>query len=163
MIGATERRGILATHAVSEGEHYDAVAWRRPRERDTRWFEAGEATYLGSYDPIAARTLIQNTVRIAANTVREAAEIARVDTNRIGVLAAVQPRRWIPAAIAEVLDLPLAVAPSTFDDYAHLGGCGPIVNLLEARRLGRLTPGTLVALYAQGAGFTRAAALLDWG
>ena len=163
VVGATERAGVLATHAVSEGEYYDAVSWRRPREHDTRWFEAGGATFLGSYDADAARALIQNTVRIAAHTVREAAAIARVDVARIGFLACVQPRKWIPAAVAEVLDLPLDRAISTFDEYAHLGGCGPIVNLLAARREGKLTPGTLVALYAQGTGFTRAAALLDWG
>jgi 3-oxoacyl-[acyl-carrier-protein] synthase III len=163
IVGATERRGIVAVHAVSEGEHYDAVVWRRARENDTRWFEPGGASYLGSYAPDAARALIQNTVRIGATTVREAMASARVPLDRIGALAAVQPRKWVPAAIAEALGLPLRAAPNTFEDYAHLGGCGVVVNLLAARQSGLLGEGRLAALYAQGAGFTRAAALLDLG
>jgi 3-oxoacyl-[acyl-carrier-protein] synthase III len=162
VVGPSARRGILAAHAISEGLHYDAVAWRRARGNDTRWFEPGGASYLGSYAPEAARALILGTVRIAAGTVREASVMAGVPLDRIRVLASVQPRRWIPAAIAEALGLDPAIAPTTFDDHAHLGGCGVIANLLEARRRGRITKGDIVALYAQGAGFTRAAALLEW-
>jgi 3-oxoacyl-[acyl-carrier-protein] synthase-3 len=162
VVGATERRGVLTAHAVSEGEHYDAVAWRRTKDNDTRWWEPGGASYLGSYAPEGARALIQSTVRIGASTVREAASEAGVAIAQIDLLASVQPRKWIPAAIAEALDLPLDRAPSTFDDYAHLGGCGPVVNLLDARRRGLVARGATVALYAQGAGFTRAAAILEW-
>ena len=51
---------------------------------------------------------------------------------------------------------------SPFDEYAHLGGVGVVANLLAARAGGALDPGARVVLYAQGAGFTRAAALLSW-
>jgi 3-oxoacyl-[acyl-carrier-protein] synthase III len=80
----------------------------------------------------------------------------------VNVLATVQPRRWVPAAIAEGLGLAAERAPQTFDEYAHLGGVGVLVNLLAARDAGLLQRGACVALYAQGAGFTRAAALLEW-
>jgi len=165
VVGATEKRGIVATRCVSQGEYYDAVVWRRrAREGAARWFEAGGSTYLWSYDPEGARALIQNTVRIGADTVRELMHSARIDVSRIGAFAAVQPRKWIPMAIAETLGLrnPSEIAPNTFEEHAHLGGCGVVVNLIEARRRGLLAPGTLVALYGQGAGFTRAAALLEW-
>jgi 3-oxoacyl-[acyl-carrier-protein] synthase III len=78
------------------------------------------------------------------------------------VLACVQPRRWVPTAIAEGLGLDPARAPQTFDEYAHLGAVGVITNLVAARDAGRLRRGATVALYAQGAGFTRSAALLRW-
>jgi 3-oxoacyl-[acyl-carrier-protein] synthase III len=77
------------------------------------------------------------------------------------VLATIQPRRWVPQAIVEALGTRTA-APDTFGQFAHLGGCGVIVNLMEARRRGLLRPGTRVVLYAQGAGFTRASALIRW-
>jgi 3-oxoacyl-[acyl-carrier-protein] synthase III len=38
-----------------------------------------------------------------------------------------------------------------------------VSNLLEARRRGMLHEGALVALYAQGQGMTRGAALISWG
>jgi 3-oxoacyl-[acyl-carrier-protein] synthase III len=161
VVGATERPGIVATYAVSEGELYDAVAWRRSKENDTRWFEPGGASYLGSYAPDEARALMKNTVRIAADTVREMMQGARLPVDRIGALASVQPRKWVPSAIAEALGLPPAIAPSTFEDYAHLGGCGVVTNLIAARSSGLVGKGSLTALYAQGAGFTRAAALLE--
>ncbi len=160
VVGPTERPGILATHAVSEGELYDAVAWRRSKENDTRWFEPGGASYLGSYAPDDARALMRNTVRIAADTVGEMMHSVRLPMERIGALASVQPRMWVPAAIAEALGRPSEIAPSTFEEYAHLGGCGVVTNLLAARRSGLVGKGSLTALYAQGAGFTRAAALL---
>jgi 3-oxoacyl-[acyl-carrier-protein] synthase III len=78
------------------------------------------------------------------------------------VLLSVQPRRWVPLAIAEALGLDPSVAVQTFQRYAHLGGVGPIVNLIAARDLGKLQPGARIVMYAQGAGFTRAAASLTW-
>ena len=80
----------------------------------------------------------------------------------VTVLASVQPRRWVPGAIAEGLGLSPEVAPSTYERYAHLGGAGAVRNLLEARERGLLKPGALAVMYAQGAGFTRAAAAIRW-
>ena len=54
------------------------------------------------------------------------------------MLASVQPRRWVPAAIAEGLGLPARVAPQTYDRYAHLGGAGAVANLIAARDAGLL-------------------------
>ena len=53
-------------------------------------------------------------------------------------------------------------AVQTYERYAHLGGVGPSVNLIAARDAGRLQPGSRTVMYAQGAGFTRAAASLSW-
>jgi 3-oxoacyl-[acyl-carrier-protein] synthase III len=64
--------------------------------------------------------------------------------------------------VAESVGLPADKAPHTFDELAHIGGCAPVVNLLEARRRGQLVPGASVLLYGMGAGITPAAALLDW-
>jgi 3-oxoacyl-[acyl-carrier-protein] synthase III len=117
---------------------------------------------MGSYDPTRARKLVQDTVRIGAATVGELLEREAVPPGDIDVLAAVQPRRWIPRAIAEAAGIDPARAIDTFGERAHLGACGVVVNLLEARQAGCLRAGARVVLYGQGAGFTRAAALLEW-
>jgi len=163
VVCATEHAGIRATHALTEGQYFDAVTWCRGKTpADTSWWLSGPAFYLGSLDPGAARDLMQNTVRIAVDTIRELMQRAREPLGGIDVLAAVQPRRWVPAAIAEGLGLDIRRAPQTFDEYAHLGGAGVVTNLIAAREAGLLRRGARVALYAQGAGFTRAAALLEW-
>lgn len=163
VVSASERPGVLLTHARTHGEYYASVTWCRGKECDPPWWEAGPAYYLGSQNRHQAQELVRNTVRIAADTLRETLARARVSLDAVGVLASVQPRRWIPAAIVEALAGERAVfAPQTFDEFAHLGGCGLVTNLLAARRAGALEPGCRSLLYAQGAGFTRAGALVCW-
>jgi 3-oxoacyl-[acyl-carrier-protein] synthase-3 len=164
LVVASEEPGILLTHSVTHGEHYDAVVWCRDKdpEKDTPWWEPGGAYFMGSHDQAATRQLMQDTVKVGATTVRELAERARFDVASIEVLVSVQPRRWVPGAIAEGLGLSERVAVNTYERYAHLGGAGAVANLLAAREAGLLRPGALGVMYAQGAGFTRAAAAFRW-
>jgi 3-oxoacyl-[acyl-carrier-protein] synthase-3 len=166
VVGGSERAGVLASYGVSHGEYYDAVAWRRGKDDDTPWYRAGGPMHMGSYDRDGVRRIVQDTVRFGADTVRETMKRARLPVSSIAAIASVQPRRWIPVAIARALGLSPEVAPQTFDDLAHLAGCGVVTNLIEARRRGLLAPRggepPVVAMYAQGAGFTRASILLRW-
>jgi len=166
VVGPSEQPGILALAGVSHGDFHDAVVWRRQEE--TPWYRAGGPMYLGSHDRAAARQLVQDTVRFGAETVTEAARRSGVPLSAIDVLACVQPRRWVPGAIAEALGLKPEIAPQTFDELAHLGASGVVTNLLEARRRGMLRgrrdgKARTVCMYAQGAGFTRLALLVRWG
>ena len=117
---------------------------------------------MGSHSPEATRRLMQDTVLVGATTVRELGARARFDVSEIALLASVQPRNWVPSAIAEGLGLPASVAPSTYRRFGHLDGAGAVANLLAGREAGLLRPGSLAVMYAQGAGFTRAAAAIRW-
>jgi 3-oxoacyl-[acyl-carrier-protein] synthase III len=127
---------------------------------DTPWWCAGGDLRIGSRHPEGAKFLMRETVSFGADAIRQAARRAAIDVERIAVLASVQPRGFMPRAIAEHLGLAHERAVSTYDEIAHVGACGPIFNLSAARKQGRLEPGALVAMYGQGAGFTRAAAIL---
>jgi 3-oxoacyl-[acyl-carrier-protein] synthase-3 len=164
LVSESETRGILHSHSMTHGEHHDAVVWCRGRtdESDPPWWEAGGPLSMGSRNADATRALMQDTVPTAARTVAELAQLAGFAVDSIDVLLSVQPRRWVPLAIAEALGLKPSVAEQTYQRYAHLGGVGPVVNLIAARDAGRLTPGARVVMYAQGAGFTRAAVALSW-
>lgn len=162
LIGPSEVPGLKQVWSKSHGEYWDAVVWLRGRQEDPPWWQSGDAFYLGSQQPGAAQDLIVRTVRFGADTVKELTAKARIQVEDIDVIASVHPRKWVPGAIAEVLGLPADVAPCTFSEVAHLGASGVVSNLLEARRLDLLRPGANVVLYAQGAGFSRAAALLQW-
>jgi 3-oxoacyl-[acyl-carrier-protein] synthase-3 len=163
VVSASERPGVQLTHARTHGEYYASVTWCRGKDSDPPWWEAGPAYYLGSQNRQQAQELVRGTVRIAAETLRETLTRARLPLEAVDVLASVQPRRWIPQAIVEALAAEGSLfAPQTFDELAHLGGCGLVTNLLAARRAGALEPGCQSLLYAQGAGFTRAAALVCW-
>jgi 3-oxoacyl-[acyl-carrier-protein] synthase-3 len=161
LVEASERPGILTTHAVTHGEYYSAVTWCRGKESDPPWWEAGPAYYLGSQARNQAEELVRTSVRIGAQTVKELLDRSHAGVDAIDLLVSVQPRRWFPRAIVESLEIDVP-APDTFDEFAHLGGCGLVSNLLAARDSGKLNSGTQSVLYAQGAGFTRAAALVRW-
>jgi 3-oxoacyl-[acyl-carrier-protein] synthase-3 len=154
---------ILSSFGQSHGEHALSVTWVRGNDdaSDVPWYAAGGETRLGSRHPEGAKFLMRETVSFAADAIRAAAARATVDVERLAVLASVQPRSFIPPAIAERLGLARECAVTTYTQIAHVGACGPVFNLSAARAQGRLTPGALVALYGQGAGFTRAAAILQ--
>lgn len=164
LVRASDTPGILRTHSVTAGEHHDAVVWCRGKDAgsDPPWWEPGGALSMGSRNPEATRTLMRDTVPIAARTVCELGELSGFSPDSIDVLCSVQPRRWVPLAIAEALGLAPNAAAQTYERYAHLGGVGPVVNLIAAREQGKLKPGARVVMYAQGAGFTRSAAALSW-
>jgi len=167
VVGLSERSAILGTFGVSHGDYYDTVAWRRSKENDTPWYEAGGPMYVGSYDRDGFAQIFRDTIRFGRETVTEAVRRSGLSISNVDVLACVQPRRWVPAGVAEAIGLSPDRAPQTYDELAHLGACGVVTNLIEARRRGLLSrrpdgePPT-VALYAQGAGFTRAAMIVRW-
>lgn len=162
VIGPGPGHALISSHAVSHGEYYDTVLWTRGAEQDHAWHRSGNPFYLGSCNPAGVRYLVQNGVRFGAQTIGELMNELDMPISAIDALISVQPRRWFPEAIAETLGLAADIAPQTFDELAHLGAVGTVTNLIAARERGLLQDGALVAFYAQGAGFTRAAALVRW-
>jgi 3-oxoacyl-[acyl-carrier-protein] synthase-3 len=164
VMGARPRYRVLGVCSRTHGEFFDAVTWTRgKRVAHDQWWKTGEDFYIGSCRPEGAKYLMQETVAYGARTVREVLAQVGLDHERIGTFVSVQPRGWIPFAIARCLGFPAEATVCSYDEYAHLGGCGPVVNLIRARAQGRFAEGGLVAVYAQGAGFTRAAAVIDMG
>jgi 3-oxoacyl-[acyl-carrier-protein] synthase III len=154
---------IRGTFGATHGEYATAVTWVRGvgDQGDAPWWRGGEDFRLGSKAPEQVKLLMRDTVSFASDAIRRAAQSAGIDVERIGALCAVQPRGFIPGAIAEHLGLRRECAVSTYQAVAHVGACGPVFNLLEARRRGMLSTGCVIAAYGQGAGFTRASALLE--
>jgi hypothetical protein len=148
----------------THGEFYPAVTWVRGStdEDDTPWWLAGGPLRVGSRDREQAKVLQRDTVAFGVSTLRELAGRAHVDLERIDLLASVQPRGWVPVAMAEILGLGSGVVSSVYETRGHLGACGPIANL-ELWYRTRGVGARLGAMYAQGAGFTRAAVLLGLG
>lgn len=154
---------IRSTFGQTHGEHALSVTWVRGNDdaTDSPWWCAGGELRVGSRNAEGAKFLMRETVSFGADAIRQAARRAEIDVERLAVIACAQPRGFMPGAIAERLGLPRECAVSTYEQIAHVGACGPIFNLAAAREQGRLESGALAALYGQGAGFTRAAAILQ--
>lgn len=161
---ADQRGGVETSHIVTHGEHHKAVIWCRDKdpELDTPWYCAGANTFMGSHDSVATKALIRDTVVYAKQTIEELCAKGNFDISEIKTLACVQPRRWVPAAVAESINLPESAAPNTFTKVAHLGGAGAVANLIEAFDTGIIKPNEKIIMYAQGAGFTRGAIALQF-
>lgn len=157
---------ILATLAVTHGEHYRSVTWVREREpaivdeEDTPWWAAGGAFRVGSLDIEGAKALQRDTVAYGAETISGVLAKAGVDKERVGLLASAEPRGFIPKGILRVLGLPETIAASVYETRGHLGASGCIANLETSQRAGTTNGADVGVLYAQGAGFTRAAIAL---
>jgi 3-oxoacyl-[acyl-carrier-protein] synthase III len=82
---------------------------------------------------------MRDTVSIGSQTLREVCELAGIDRERIDAFASVQPRGWIPPAIAEHVGLSSDVAVVTYDKYAHVDACGPVANWRHAVASGHRT------------------------
>lgn len=161
------RRGagltIRGAFSMTHGDHASTVTWIRGMDDDTDqpWWKGGGEFRLGSRCPDRAKALMRETVTFGASALVEAARRGGVDIERLSALASVQPRGFLPGGIAERLGLLRDIAVTTYGYTGHLGACGPVLNLERAGNLGRFARGALIGMYGQGAGFTRASAILE--
>ena len=146
----------------SHGEHVRSVSIVSPDEEgvDVPWYCRGGASRVGSLEPEGAHALMRDTVLFATRTMHEACERADVRPDELSAFVSVQPRPWIPHAIAECLGRP-GIAHESFAQIAHVGACGPAANWIHARESGGLGSGRYLGVYAQGAGFVRMGAVFE--
>lgn len=163
VISKNSRWPFVKSHAITHGEFYDAVTWVRGSrdDKDPPWFKAGDQFYMGTKNREAAKELQRDTVKYGAKTIQEAIKKTNFNVDDIKLIASVEPRGWIPKLMAQSLGLLPDIVSSVYETKAHVGACGPIVNLEQAYRQGRTTGNGLIALYAQGAGFSRSSMLLE--
>lgn len=126
------------------------------------WRDARAPVTPGSDDPAAAREIAQNVLQYPVETILELTRRTGVPLDAVRVFATIQPMVWYQPALADALGVAPDRIPSTYPTYAHIGSCGVVANLLEARARNLLSDGAPVVLYAHGAGITRYAALLRW-
>ena len=163
VLGPSEKTGVGVAHMISHGEYHEAVTWARGRDdREAPWWESGPEYTPGTRNREQAKMLGTKLVHFGRDTITELLDRARTTIDSIDVLASTQARRWFPAAVAESVGLDPKKAPDTFDELAHIGGCGVVINLMEARARGMLQEGSRALCYGMGAGVTRAALLIDF-
>ena len=158
-----ENRGLVAVKRDGDGAFRDAISFTRWTPTRTPWWKGNsEPVILGSEDVARGKIMTRDLLRFPIDLMRDLLRDANVSAASIDVLATIQPFCWFQPAVAEGLGVPLERVPSTYSSYAHVGGGAIAANLLVARERGLLRDGSNVALYGQGAGFTRYGALLRW-
>lgn len=154
---------IKSTYQRTHPEFCQGVIFAREKEPklEIPWYKAGGDYRIGSHNSNHARYMMQETVTFGAKTIENALRLTSYKTNDIKLLLSVQPRSWIPGSIAERLGLPREIAHETYKEIAHLGAAGVIFNFQSALNNKLFVDNSIVAIYAQGSGFTRAAAIIE--
>ena len=107
-------------------------------------------------------TFVNAIARLDEGT-RQACEAAGVELEDIDLFVYHQANRRILTAAAERLDLPEEKVLDCIATMGNTSAASVPLGLEEARKEGRLEPGTRVLLGAVGAGFTWGAAVVEWG
>jgi 3-oxoacyl-[acyl-carrier-protein] synthase-3 len=156
-------RGLSHVVRGGDGSLAGGVTYTHKDRNDAPWY-AGDAGPIvpGTHDPAAARTIARHALHYPIETIRELCRVAAHPIDAVAVVAMMQPMVWYAPAIADGLGISSERVPSTYGSFAHIGGCAPVANLIEARRRGLLRSGAPVVMYAHGAGITRYAALMRW-
>jgi 3-oxoacyl-[acyl-carrier-protein] synthase-3 len=148
VLGAGERGGVSALELGADGSAAELIA--TDPETDLIHMD-GHETFKA-----AVRTMEQD--------VRAVCTRAEVDLlSDIDLFVFHQANGRITRALAERLDLPIEKVVDCIADVGNTSAASIPLALDQARSDGRLSPGSRVLLSAVGAGFSSAAALMEWG
>lgn len=156
-------RGVIHTVRGGDGSLAGAVTFEYAERPEAVWWrDAQGAIRPGTEDLASARSIGQNMLAFAIDTVCQLCREASLPVDAVAAIATMQPLAWFQRALADGLGVATERVPSTYEKYAHIGAAGVVANLLEARKHGLLADGAPVVLYAHGAGLTRYASVLRW-
>jgi 3-oxoacyl-[acyl-carrier-protein] synthase-3 len=156
-------RGLVEIVRGGDGSLADAVTFEYAERPDAVWYANAQGPVRpGSHDLRGAREMGKNLLAYAIDTIADLCKKSAFPIDSAAAVCTMQPLVWFQSAVAAGLGISPERVPSTYAEYAHIGGAGVVANLLEARRRGLLKEGAPVVLFAHGAGMTRYAALLRW-
>ncbi|MDJ1184239.1 3-oxoacyl-[acyl-carrier-protein] synthase III C-terminal domain-containing protein [Roseofilum casamattae] len=110
-----------------------------------------------------AISLAETAVDAARSCCQKAAEMAGVSLTDIDFFAFNTPTAWYADVCIRALGIDRDRALNLYPRYSNIGPVFPLANLERAARVGKLNPGDLVLIYANGAAATSAAVIIRWG
>jgi len=110
-----------------------------------------------------AIALAETAVDAARSCCQKAAEMAGVSLTDIDFFAFNTPTAWYADVCIRALGIDRDRALNLYPHYSNIGPVFPLANLERAARVGKLNPGDLVLIYANGAAATSAAVIVRWG
>lgn len=139
------------------------LAWDRPTGGDRRrWWEAPDERLLIRFDPALQQQVMGEIAENARVVSHEALGRAEMDVADLGVFLSHQPMAWYGAFISDVLSLADGVYFDAFEEYACINSAGIAASMHEARRAGRLEPGTRALIFSPAAGYVFGACAMQW-
>ncbi|MBX7098334.1 MAG: hypothetical protein K1X89_11525 [Myxococcaceae bacterium] len=156
-----EGYGIVETAFRTYGELNEAICLG-PVD-DAPWYEGGSRLLVHSRKMAQGRKIVMKTAEYAVEAIGAVLDRARLTPSAITHYYSHQPVSWFNLATRMATGLGHA---RTVDSFPTLGGMSAAnipVNLSLAQDANQLKDGDLAVLYACGAGFVWAAAVMRWG
>ena len=158
------QRGILSTHLHSEGKFAEKLMVEPPSSRVSPRVSADMLTGPGSrlWPRMEGRYVFKHAVTRFTEVITEALEANGLTKADIDLLIPHQANLRISQLVAMGFELPEEKVFNNIQRFGNTTAASIPIALSEARRDGRVPPGTLMCLAAFGAGFTWGAALIRW-
>jgi 3-oxoacyl-[acyl-carrier-protein] synthase-3 len=158
------QRGILSTHLHSEGKFAEKLMVEPPSSRVSPRVSADMLTGPGSrlWPRMEGRYVFKHAVTRFTEVITEALEANGLTKADIDLLIPHQANLRISQLVAMGFELPEEKVFNNIQRFGNTTAASIPIALYEARREGRVPPGTLMCLASFGAGFTWGAALIRW-
>jgi 3-oxoacyl-[acyl-carrier-protein] synthase-3 len=158
------QRGILSTHLHSEGKFAEKLMVEPPASRVSPRVSADMLTGPGSrlWPRMEGRYVFKHAVARFTEVINEALEANGLTKADIDLLIPHQANLRISQLVAMGFELPEEKVFNNIQRFGNTTAASIPIALYEARREGRVPPGTLMCLASFGAGFTWGAALIRW-
>lgn len=149
----------------ADGELHGAIklAWDAPTGGAARrWWEPSDQRLLIRFDPELQMRVMGEIADNARVVCHEALARAEMTIDEVDVLLSHQPMAWYGAFLSDVLGVRDGVYFDAFEEYACINSAGIAASIHEARRAGRLEPGTRALIFSPAAGYVFGAAAVRW-
>jgi 3-oxoacyl-[acyl-carrier-protein] synthase-3 len=158
------RRGILSTHLHSEGRYAEKLMVEPPSSRVSPRVSPDMLTGPGSrlWPRMEGRYVFKHAVTRFTEVITEALEANGLTAADIDLLIPHQANLRISQLVAMGFELPEEKVFNNIQRYGNTTAASIPIALYEAKKEGRVRPGSLVCLASFGAGFTWGAALVRW-
>jgi 3-oxoacyl-[acyl-carrier-protein] synthase-3 len=152
------RRGVLASHFKTLGEHWDSISIMACRPKGDP-AKDDRLLFRVSDDPRALDWHMSTAARLVPESVRRSLERAGLRPNDLDYFVPHNPNVQLPGLWAKALGLSDRYK-TTVEKYGNMAGASVGVNLHENLSAGRVRVGDLIAIAAPTAGFTFASVIL---
>ena len=161
VVGVVEAGLGIRGHASKTMAKYHDAIWLAADEPGD-WFAAGGALYARAGNLQVGREVIMQSADFAVESTRAALRAADMSASDITHWYSHQPMLWFNEACRTAAGFATAKTMETFTEVAGLGPANIPFNLARAVQAGQLRKGDNVMLFACGAGYHWAAAVLTW-
>lgn len=153
---------VWSTHLHADGSFADALWLPAPGMAYERFMTEDQFAEGLQYPQMDGRTVFVNAVRHMPETVEEALTEHGISADDVDLFVFHQANLRIIEAAVHRLGIPEDKVVNTIHRTANTTAATIPLCLEEARSLGKLEPGTLVAAAAFGSGFTWGSTLFRW-